>query len=340
MIGNGIRLIVLAACALLLTSCSKPPAGTFETPEQAVQALAAVIGTHDTARVEELFGPGSMKMFQSGDENQDQVAGERVKALIAEAVAFDDYDENTRLALFGNKEWPFPIPLVRENGRWRFDTAKGREELLNRRVGHNELKTLATLHEIVDAQREYFSGGHDGNPPAFAQKFLSSEGKHDGLYWSPVEGEPQSPLGDLLANSEVTAEAGQPYNGYNYRMLTGQGSNAPGGALEYRNAEGLMADGFAVIAWPAEHGSSGVMTFQINQRGIVYQKDLGDETESLAKTVTVFDPDASWAPTGDTDADDDDEDDEDDDAGPAAAAEPQPAPPAETPVPVDEKGTE
>ena len=313
---RGALLATLSALVALGAACKKIPPGTFATPEEAVQAANAVAGTGDTAKLEEIFGPGSADLFRSGDEAQDRRAVTRVKELIAQKVTFQDHDADTKVALFGEEEWPFPIPLVREGERWKFDTAKGREELLNRRIGFNELSTLASLHAYVDAQVVYFSQGRDGNRPAFAQKFMSSEGKQDGLYWPAAEGENESPLGDLLAHAAIGEhQAGEPYNGYNYRILTGQGKNAPGGERSYLDAKGLMTTGFAAIAWPAKYGNSGVMTFIVNQRGMVYQKDLGAGTEAAVAAIQSFDPDSSWTPTGDTLADIPEDGDDEGDAG-------------------------
>ncbi len=290
----------VAVLLLLLVGCAHPKPGTFATPEEAVAAVAALAGSHDDRKTEEIFGPGSVDMFRSGDEAEDARLVQFVKAGIAEKVGFDEIDANTRVALFGKNEWPFPIPLVREGDRWRFDTASGREELLNRRIGYYELATLDSLHEYVDAQREYAAEGRDGNPRAFAQRFRSSAGKRDGLYWPVAEGEPASPLGDRLAEAaKRESDAPQAFRGYYYRILTGQGRNAPGGEKSYLDGKGLMTGGFAAIAWPAKYGNSGVMTFLVNQHGMVYQKDLGSGTAEAAAAIAFFDPDTSWAPTGD-----------------------------------------
>jgi hypothetical protein len=254
--------------------------------------------------VEEIFGPQGTEILWSGDETADAEDTAKVKALIAEGVAFEDGPNGTKIALFGNDAWPFPIPLKQEGKRWKFDIEAGKEEILNRRIGRNELSTLASLHAYVDAQREYASEGRDGNPPAFAQKVRSDEGKRNGLYWPVAEGEPESPLGPLVAEAveegyKASEEGPVPYHGYYYRLLTAQGKNAPGGEKIYLDKSGLLTGGFAAVAWPAKHGNSGVMTFLVSERGIVYQKDLGDETETAAKAMTAFDPDATWAPTGD-----------------------------------------
>ena len=294
-------IVVVSLLPTVACKQAAPPPGTFATPEEAVAAVNAVAGTGDTKRVEEIFGPGSMDMFQSGDPGQDAKAVTKVKGLIAQKVAFNEVDANTRVALFGDRAWPFPIPLVQKEGRWRFDTAAGRDELLNRRIGYNELATLASLHEYVDAQREYAAEGRDGKPKAYAQRFLSTEGKHDGLYWPVADGEKESPLGDLVGDASPKASAEpQPFNGYYYRILTSQGKNASGGEESYLDAKGNLTRGFAAVAWPDKHGNSGVMTFLVNQRGIVYQKDLGADTATAATAIQSFDPDSSWQVTGDS----------------------------------------
>lgn len=277
----------------------------FETPEQAVAALSDLIGAQEAAEeqaadaIERLFGEGSAELFDSGDRAMDIEDYRRIKAMIEEKLEFSDHDDRTKVALFGADAWPWPIPLVKESGMWRFDTASGREELINRRIGRNELHTLAALREIVAAQREYALVGRDGRPPAYARKFRSAVGKRDGLYWPSVEGEPLSPLGDLLADSDVTESEPRPFHGYFYRILTAQGGSAPGGERDYLDDEGNLRGGFAVVAWPAKHGSSGVMTFLMSQRGIIYQRDLGEGTAEQAGRIQVFDPDAAWMPTGD-----------------------------------------
>jgi DUF2950 family protein len=313
--------VLTAAGSVVVAFACKPAErvepGTFATPQEASTALASLAGSGDEKRTEEMFGPGSVDLFRTGDPAEDKSEAQRVKDMMTAKVAFDELDANTQVLLLGNEGWPFPIPLVRAGDRWRFDTAAGRGELLNRRVGYYELATLESLHEYVDAQHEYQAEGHDGAPRAFAQRFFSTEGKHDGLYWPPAEGEPESPLGDLLAKAtDDPAISPEPFRGYFYRILEAQGAHAPGGGYSYLDKQGRMTLGFAAIAWPAKYGNSGVKTFLVNQRGIVYEKDLGAETDSLARAVHAFDPDASWQITPDTLRDY-----ENDEAG-----EPEPAP--------------
>ena len=290
---------IAVLCLVLVTACSRAPEvpQVFATPEAAVDEMVVLIENRDDVRIEQVFGPGSLDLFRSGDEEADHEDITRIAEMIKVRVAFEEYDENTVIALFGDAEWPWPIPLVRNGDGWSFDTAEGREELLNRRIGRNELWTLTALHEIVDAQREYRSEGRDGNPPAYAQRFLSSEGKHDGLYWPVEDGEEPSPLGSLLADSDVASSTEpEPFHGYYYRMLHGRGPNAPGGERSYLDDNGLMTGGFGVVAWPAKYGNSGIMTFVTNQRGLIFQIDLGEKTELLSEAIDSFDPDEKWTP--------------------------------------------
>jgi hypothetical protein len=192
--------------------------------------------------------------------------------------------------------------LVLEDGRWRFDAATGREELLNRRIGRNELHALASLHAYVDAQREYGAAVRVGKARSYARRFRSSEGARDGLYWTVAEGEEESPLGPLYAGAARDALESvepQPFHGYHFRILEGQGKNAPGGERSYLDKNGRMTGGFAAVAWPAKYGNSGIMTFQVNQQGLVFQKDLGEETEAAVAAINAYDPDENWQPTGD-----------------------------------------
>jgi hypothetical protein len=297
-------IILLALAASAASSCkSAEPAG-FPTPEAALHELADTIGTHDNARAERLLGEGGPEMLQSGDEVADREDALRVQQYIREKIAFEEQGPDVRIALLGNEGWPFPIPLVREDGAWRFDVEAGVDEIANRRIGRNEISTLATLHAFVDAQREYASAEHDGEPRAFARKIFSTAGKHDGLYWPAAEGEAESPLGPQVAEAASAgythSEAGpQPFHGYYYRVLLEQGSHAPGGAKAFVDERGKMTRGYAMVAWPAKHGNSGVMTFLVGAQGIVYQKDLGEGTEAAVAKLSSFDPDESWDPTGD-----------------------------------------
>src|SRR6267142_6356717 len=205
------------------------------------------------------------------------------------------YDDRGRVILYiGAENWPVPLPLVKKNGGWNFDTAAGKEELLSRRVGRNELFTINVLEDLVDAQAEYASEGRDGErADQFAQKIWSDTGKRNGLYWETAEGQPESPIGPLIASASAEgykSDAGGnpvPFHGYYYKVLTRQGKNAPGGAKDYL-VNGKMTNGFAFLAYPAEYRSSGVMTLMVNEDGVVYEKDLGRQTEVLAKTMKEY----------------------------------------------------
>ena len=293
------RFLTVALASLLpLAACST--AGTFASPEEAVKAL--VDSADDRSRADELLGPGGFEVLRSGDEVADHDDIEAVRKLIREKVAFEDDGDDRRIALLGNDGWPLPLPIVRDGRRWRFDVDAGKEEILNRRVGRNELNTIETLRAVVDAEFEYASEGRDGKPPCFAGKWASSDGKHDGLFWEASGEEPESPLGPLVAAAaakgyERPGEKAEPepYHGYYYHLLTEQGANAPGGKRSYL-VDGQLRTGFAVIAWPATWGNSGIMTFLVSQRGIVYQRDLGESTAKIASQITSFDPEATWTP--------------------------------------------
>jgi hypothetical protein len=293
---------LLALCIMVMAiACKQQPTQlVFASPEAAVQALSDLIGQSNAERADQIFGPGSMEVLLSGDEDADLEDYQRVREMIAESVGFEDFDENTKIALLGDADWPWPIPLVKEGNGWRFDMQEGREELLNRRIGRNELWTLTSLHEIVEAQREYRGEPRDGRPNAYAQRFLSTEGHQDGLYWPTQDESDLSPLGELLAGSENWEDEPHPFQGYYYRILTRRGANAPGGEMDYLDADGHLTRGYGVIAWPAKYGNSGVMTFMTNHRGLVFEKDLGAETAQLAAAIDRYDPDSSWAPTEDS----------------------------------------
>jgi hypothetical protein len=279
-----------------------PPGKAFATPEAAMKAVAEACGTHDAAKAEEIFGPGATGVLWSGDEVADKEGAMRVKSMIEASLSFEEKGTDRVVAAVGAEKWPFPIPLVKAGGSWRFDLEGGKEELLNRRIGRNELSTIETMYAYVAAQREYFAKGRDGNPPAYAQKVRSTEGKQDGLYWKTAEGAEPSPLGPLVVEARGAGYGPadgdpEPFHGYYYKILKGQGSRASGGKKSYVDGKGLMTGGFAAIAWPATYDNSGVMTFVVNQTGIVFQKDLGEKTASVVAGITEYDPDATWHPS-------------------------------------------
>jgi Protein of unknown function (DUF2950) len=275
---------------------------TFATPEEAVAALSAAVSAKDGSALHEIFGPSL-----SDVENPDRVQATNefesfAAALGATNQVVRESDDRYVLEL-GTNSWPFPIPIVKKGGKWFFDTPAGEEEILNRRIGRNELDTLQVMRAYVDAQREYATRDRDGDQVLeYAQRFDSSPGTKDGLYWPPdLDGE-VSPLGPLVAGADVEGyelthlggdAAPKPYHGYYFKILKQQGKDAPGGKYNYV-INGNMIGGFALVAWPAEYGRSGIMTFIVNQQGRVYQKDLGPRTAKLAGAMKRYNPDSTW----------------------------------------------
>ncbi len=295
---------VLVLVLTLAAACAGPRQATYATPSSAVAAFASMLEHPDLPGAEALFGRAGVALLRSGDDVADRADGLAVLAAIEEEIAFEEVAPDVRVAVLGRDAWPFPIPLVATTGGWRFDVEAGREELENRRIGRNELSCLATLHAAVDAQREYREAGHAGDPPAYAARLVSSEGARDGLFWPTGSGEPPSPLGPLVAAAaregyRPGVDDDAPYHGYHFRILTAQGAHAPGGARSYLDDAGRLTGGFALLAWPATYGVSGIMTFQVNHRGIVFEKDLGSDTEARVAALTVYDPDRTWGPTPD-----------------------------------------
>jgi hypothetical protein len=272
---------------------------TFATAEAAADALFAAAKAGKTRALVRILGPGSRRLVTSGDPVADENVRRRFVSAYAEKHELVE-GEDGMVIQTGKDDWPFPVPLVDTDKGWRFDTAAGVEEVLDRRIGANELSTIQTSLAYVDAQREYHARNPEGDaPPAYAQRVASGAGKQDGLYWPTKKGEPPSPLGELFADARAEGYApGEgkraPYHGYLYRILKAQGPNAPGGAYDYM-VRGRMIGGFALVAYPAAYGRSGVMTFVVNHDGVVYEKDLGPETAKIAGEMTLFDPDESWS---------------------------------------------
>jgi hypothetical protein len=276
---------------------------TFATPEAAVAALAAATSTDDSGTLQILFGPAAADLV-----NPDRV--QATNEYQAFTAAFNQtnrisHESDSRCVLVvGENSWPFPIPIVKKDGQWFFDTAAGKDELLNRRIGKNELSTLQSVRAYVEAQREYAAKDRDGDDVLeYAQKFGSTPGTKDGLYWLPdLDGE-ISPLGPLVADAQdegygrkarKEGAGPQPFHGYLFKVLTRQGKSAPGGKYDYI-INGNMIGGFALVAWPAEYGDSGIMTFIVNQQGRVYQKDLGAKTGKIAEAMKEYNPDKTWS---------------------------------------------
>ena len=298
-----ILVAAMAICAPGRTGAAAAAQRTFPTAEPAAQALVAAAGANDAAALLALFGPEGEPLVSSGDPVRDEKERQRFAARAAEAIRIEERDPDYATIYVGADDWPCAIPLVRKNGAWHFDTAAGKEEALNRRIGGNELHAIDVCRAFAAAEREYFAADRDGDGVReYAQRILSSDGMRDGLYWPVADGEPRSPMGPLVASAAAEGytrpEVGRgpkAYHGYLYRVLTGQGGNAPGGAKSYIE-NGNMTRGFALLAYPIEYGQSGIMTFVVNQQGIVFQKDLGERTAELASAITVYDPDKSWVP--------------------------------------------
>jgi len=277
---------------------AKPTQKTFESPEVAVEALIKALRDHNGKELLAIFGPGSEPLILSGDKVDDRERGDEFVRLYDDANHLEPAGDKKVIVHVGKNDWPFPIPIVKTGGSWRFDTKQGKEEILHRRIGENELDTIQTCLAIVDAQREYAALDRDGDGLlAYAQKFESTKGKTDGLFWQVKPGEKPSPLGPLVAKAQgegyVTGERPAPYNGYFYRILNAQGKSAKGGAYSYL-VKGKMVGGFAVVAYPATYAVSGVKTFIVNHEGVVYEKDLGPKTVKLAKSMKVYNPDKTW----------------------------------------------
>jgi hypothetical protein len=290
---------LIAIGLLAATAAYAAGAKTYPSPEEAVQALVEAARAGDSKGMLAVLGSEAKEIVRSGDAATDRHARERFVAAYAEANKIAKPDENTALLLVGKDEWIFPIPVVKDAGGWHFDVAEGKEEILNRRIGRNELHAIQAVQAYVDAQREYYLRNPQKDKLLqYAQRFVSSKGKRDGLYFAVKPGEAASPLGpqfDRMRAGKAEAEKRVPYHGYYYRIIRAQGPDARGGAYGYL-AQGRMIGGFALVAWPAAYGNTGIMTFIVNQDGVVYQKDLGTRTAAAAAKITLFNPDKTWKP--------------------------------------------
>ena len=297
-----VSMLALAAFAACTGSVAEPPSPkAFPTPDAAAQALARAVLGNDTTALLDIMGPDSRPLIIPSDQVQAARDRQVVAAAMTERWWLEGEGDSSRTLVMGNESWPFPIPIVHDKGgNWRFDVAAGRDEMLHRRIGANEIAVMEVANAFVEAQREYASIGRDGNPRGvYAQRFVSEPGRQDGLYWPVTSPDSAaSPMGELAAKAAADgyrkSETGPTaYHGYYFKVLTAQGANAKGGERSYI-VDGLMRGGFAMIAWPADYGDSGIMTFIIGQDGVLRQKDLGPETAALAKAIVAFDPDSSW----------------------------------------------
>jgi hypothetical protein len=289
----------------VMTLCAMPPVATaaeqktFATPDAAVDALFAALKADDDAALIAIFGDKHKDLLFSPDHAANSQNRAKAVAAMQTYRLLEDQGNDRRVLLIGDQAWPVPIPLVRAGGQWRFATEQGEDEIVNRRIGANELSAIKVLHAYLDAQKGYASRDRDGDEVLqYAQRLGSTQGKHDGLYWpaDPAKGEEASPFGPLVAESAPYLKghhAGDPYRGYHFRILTRQGKSAAGGAYNYV-INGRMIAGFAMVAYPAQHGESGVMTLIISHNGKIFQKDLGKDSAEIGAKMTAFDPGAGW----------------------------------------------
>jgi hypothetical protein len=285
-----------------LANTSELQQRSFASADEAVAAFVAALRDHQEADLRAILGPEADRVIDSGDRYADQELHQRFVALYDQKHAIDQKSPGRAELDVGPDDWPLPIPLVENDGRWMFDTKAGAQTIVDRRIGRNELSAIRTLLASVDAQHDYFDRAKQATGTGvYATRFLSTPGRHDGLYWSAAEGETESPLGPLIDAAQDAGYPGEflagepiPYEGYYFRIVKAQGPNGDGGAKSYIQS-GRTTGGFALIAWPAVFDSSGIMTFIVGPDGDVYQKDLGPDTARTASSITKFDPDLTWA---------------------------------------------
>jgi hypothetical protein len=297
----GVGTVAFSASAAAIAAVQQR---TFATPAAAVARLIAANRADNLSALLRILGPASAKLIDSGDPVADARGRARFVAAYDEAHRLERDGRDTAVLVVGREGWPMPIPLVRQHGTWRFDSKAGAAEILDRRVGRDELSVIEVCRAYVTAQREYAAlRVRSGDSAEYAQHFMSAAGQRNGLYWPVKRGEEESPLGPLIARARAAGytpgaphSEPRPYYGYFFRILTRQGAHAPGGARNYL-VDGHMTGGFAMLAYPATYGDSGIMTFIVNQDGIVYQKNFGDATSRIAPQITEYDPDPSWQPS-------------------------------------------
>jgi len=287
----------------VLFAAAQPAKKSFSSPEEAVKSLVAAVRAHNVDEMRAVLGPGSKELTSSGDNAADRTGREKFLRAYDQMNTLQQKSPDKMTLSIGSDNWPMPIPIVKKGSAWVFDLEKGKQEILNRRIGRNELQVIDLLHAYVDAQHEYATKDcGDSGKVEFAQRLLSTEGKRDGLYWEAREGEEESPLGPLVAQAAKEGYFNpdlQPFHGYYFRILKGQGKHADGGAYNYV-VKGKMILGFAIVAYPSEYGNSGIMTFIVNQEGTIYQKKLGKNTRSRAEALKIFDPDKTWTKVEET----------------------------------------
>jgi hypothetical protein len=276
-------------------SAQQPSGEGFPSPSAAAKALLKAAQNDDVPAALKILGPSAQEILETGDPVEDKNARKNFADRAARKLSIvpEADDPNRRIVQIGDDAWPLPIPLVHKDGKWYFDVDQGKDVIRLRRIGDNELSAINVCRGFVEAQNEY-----NEKQKSYAQKFFSSEGKHDGLYWQSTDPNDESPVAEAVAKAmaEGYTAGNTPFHGYRFKILTEQGSHAPGGAMSYI-ADGSMTKGFALVAWPAEYRVTGVMTFVVNRSGIVYEKDLGADTAKAAPAITAYDPDDSWNPS-------------------------------------------
>lgn len=299
------KITILTGAAMLILALSSLAQAQqrFKTPEEAVEALVKAARGGDSKSVVSILGPGSQELVSSGDPVEDAEVRKEYLAAYDAGHRIVSEPGKPSVLVIGPDNWPFPIPMVQRDGQWIFDVPAGREEVLARRIGRNELSTMKAMLAYWDAQQEYADMNKSKSGQAvYAQRIVSSPGKKDGLYWPTSGNEKPSPLGEAVADATQRGYrpgAGEPYHGYRFKILLRQGPTAPGGAVDYI-VKGDMIGGFAAVAYPAEYGNSGIMTFIINHEGDIYEKDLGEGTARIASQMTSFNPDHTWRKVVDT----------------------------------------
>lgn len=301
--------VVVAGFAGFWLAFLQPAGGALEQPQQtyasadeAAAALATAARSNDQAALPAIFGPGSEKMLSSGDRYAEQEQLRRFAAAYDEKHTLEPQGDGRMVLEVGNNDWPLPIPIVQADGRWHFDTKAGADEIVNRRIGRNELSAISVVLDYVDAQKDFFQRVKAKTGTGFyAERLISTPGHQDGLYWPAAEGAEPSPFAVVIDRAEQEGYAGAftgskpiPYQGYYFRVLKSEGTDSPDGVKSYLKG-GKMTEGFALIAWPSSYGSSGIMTFEAGPDGVVFQKDLGADTARIVSSITQFDPDLSWA---------------------------------------------
>jgi hypothetical protein len=292
----GLMLFLLPACA----PAPAPDRAVFATPDEAAKALMKGLSTNDAEALKAIFGPNVEQDLSSGDPVSDRHDRQAIALAMQQSWQWGKVVSGRMELIIGEEKWPLPAPLTKVRGGWQFDTDAGADEMISRRIGRNELRAIDVCRDYVKAQQAYASQPRDGKLAGlYAQQFRSSPGRQDGLYWRVGAEETQSPLGDLVAQAVVEGydenkSASQPLWGYHFRVVTAQGAAAKGGARSYI-VNGEMSGGFGLIAYPAEYGRGGIMTFIVNQDGVVYQKDLGEDTLKVAAGLSEYNPDATWA---------------------------------------------